>query len=71
MREARNRNETFASGLAHGNGWIPQPNVVQSPDGTRLWCLQADAKIENANHYSQRAAPVLRSKGIKGLHFVE
>lgn len=41
----------FASGVPRGR-MDPQPNVVQSPDGTRLWCLQADAKIENANHYS-------------------
>src|SRR5712691_5433232 len=49
MQEERNRNGAFASASRfHGNGWIPQPYVVQSPDGTRLWCLQAGAKIENA-----------------------
>jgi hypothetical protein len=70
MREARNRNGDFASASRfHWNEWIPQPYVVQSPDGTRLWCLQADAKIDDANHYSQRAP--LRSQGIKGLHFEE
>ncbi len=53
---ARDRNEPFASKISTGTVVFRDLNRSKSR-GTRLQCLQADAKLENDNHI-QRAQPL-------------